>query len=93
MSEWVIHQGWPLLLSVTIKSLFVLALAGLTALALRRASAAARHLVWRLALLGLLLLPILSLVPYPWRVPLWHTAAVETASTASATLCTSLNRR
>lgn len=75
MSNTLAHSLWPLLVSVTIKSLFVLALAGLAIVSLRRASAAARHLVWRLALLGLLLLPLLSLVPSSWQVPVWTHAA------------------
>ncbi len=71
MTDWIIREGWPVLLGVTLKSLALLALAAVAALALRRASAAARHLVWRLALVGLLLLPVLSLTLPGWQAPLW----------------------
>ena len=71
MTDFVLRHGWPLLASVAVKSLFVLALAGGVVLALRRASAAARHLVWSLSLLGLLLLPLFSsALPATWQVPL-----------------------
>ena len=71
MTEWLLRNGWPVLVSVSVKSLVLLALAGVAAGALRRASAAARHLVWRLALVGLLLLPVLSLTLPGWQAPLW----------------------
>ena len=74
MTEGLLRHGWPVLVSVTLKSLVLLALAGVAALVLRRASAAARHLVWRLALIGLLLLPVLSLTLPGWQAPLWPRA-------------------
>ena len=67
MTEFILHDGWPLLLTVSLKSLFVLALAAVAALVMRRGAAAARHLVWRLALVGLLALPPLALT-----LPGWH---------------------
>jgi beta-lactamase regulating signal transducer with metallopeptidase domain len=60
-------QGWTALaLGVAFKSLVVLAGAGAIALALRRAPAAARHLVWSLALGGTLALPPLAGVLPAW---------------------------
>lgn len=59
-----------LLLDFAVKGLVLMALAWLAALAMRRASAAARHLVWALALGGLLALPVLSLVMPKWQLPI-----------------------
>jgi beta-lactamase regulating signal transducer with metallopeptidase domain len=66
-----------------LKGVAVLALACLAAGLLRRASAAARHLVWFLAMAGLLVLPVLSLALPAWRVlPTW--AGVSLVGPASA---------
>jgi len=46
----------PVLLDATIKGAALLALAGLVTLCMRRTSAASRHAVWLLAMVGLLLL-------------------------------------
>ena len=51
----------PLLLDAAVRSVLVLAIAGLVVLWLRRASAAARHWVWMTALASLMVLPVLSL--------------------------------
>src|SRR5947209_8632408 len=51
----------PILLSAALKSTLVLGAAWLVALALRRRSAAARHLVWTAAAAALLALPMLSI--------------------------------
>lgn len=52
------------------KGLILMAAAGLAAAAMRRNAAAARHLVWMLALCGLLLLPIVSLMMPKWTLPI-----------------------
>ena len=52
------------LVDITVKSVAVFAAAGLLSLLLRRASAAQRHLVWLLALIGMLCLPLLSALQY-----------------------------
>ena len=60
------------LLDATIKGAALLALAGLVTLCMRRTSAAPRHAVWMLAMVGLLLLPLLSTTLPGWRVlPEW----------------------
>lgn len=51
-----------------LQTTLVLGAAGLLALSLRRASAALRHLVWSLALVGVLALPFLAEV-VPWHLP------------------------
>ena len=55
------------LASALVKGVVLLAIAGLVALVLRRCSAATRHLMWTSALIGLLILPLLSLVAPTWR--------------------------
>jgi beta-lactamase regulating signal transducer with metallopeptidase domain len=50
----------------------ILALAGAATLAMRHASAAARHQVWLLGFIGVLVLPLLSATLPAWRVLPWH---------------------
>ena len=52
------------------RSTVILAMAGSTILLWRNASAAKRHLIWCLALLGLLLLPVMALAPIRWALPI-----------------------
>ena len=61
---WLAGTVW-LLARATLLLLAAAAVAGL----LQRRSAAARHLVWALSLLGLLALPGISLVAPHWKVP------------------------
>ena len=69
----VVFSGSTLLLiDSTIKSAVLLAVAGLVALMLRRDSAATRHLVWLVAIVAMLVVPVLSAVLPQWRVlPTW----------------------
>ena len=61
---------WTLFtVNILVKGFVVLGVATPMTLALRRASAAARHAVWALALLSLLALPFLSSVLPSWRMP------------------------
>ena len=64
-----------ILLSLTdalFKGTVLLLVAGLLTLAMRRRSAAERHLVWLLALVGTLALPIFSTCLPAWRIlPHW----------------------
>ena len=62
--------------ALTKGTLLVLIALGLTRL-LGRAPAAARHLVWSLAVVGLLLLPAIALTP--WRIELAGLATVRDA--------------
>src|SRR5688572_26647916 len=68
----------PLMFDSALKGLALLLLAGFSALALWRASASARHLVWLVAVVALLIVPLLSVALPQWRVlPQW--AVVEVA--------------
>jgi beta-lactamase regulating signal transducer with metallopeptidase domain len=68
-----------LIVDAAIKATVVLALAAGVALALRRSSAATRHLVWFLALGGVVLIPALAVMlpalQIPW--PAWTSTAAE----------------
>jgi beta-lactamase regulating signal transducer with metallopeptidase domain len=61
---------WMLALGIAVKATLVLGAAGLVAVALSRSSAAARHLVWLLALGGVGVVPLLMPVAPTLRVPL-----------------------
>ncbi len=63
------HATSPMLVSFALQGALLMLATGLTVLALRRAPAALRHLVWALALVGLLLLPVLSALVPSWEVP------------------------
>jgi TonB family protein len=66
-------SGWGLaiLLEVFVKGTILLIFAAGLALALRRASAANRHLVWTLALGSVLALPLFGLILPAWNVPMF----------------------
>jgi Tol biopolymer transport system component/beta-lactamase regulating signal transducer with metallopeptidase domain len=73
--HWISQSGWamawlPLLLDAAVKGLLVLVLAGALSLLLRRASAASRHLLWCVALVQVMAMPLLSLTLPAWRIPL-----------------------
>lgn len=66
-------QSSPFLLpfaDAIVKATILLAAAGLVTTALRRSSAASRHLVWTCALVGALALPLLSLALPRWQMPI-----------------------
>ncbi len=61
-----------LLIDSTIKAALLLAVAGLVALTLRRDSAATRHLVWLVAIVAMLAVPVFAAMLPQWRVlPAW----------------------
>ncbi len=66
-------SAWSLLLmDSAIKGTVLLALAAIATLLLRRDSAATRHLVWMMAIVALLIVPVLSATLPQWRVlPNW----------------------
>jgi len=58
------------LFDAALKGTILLSATMLLSLLLRRAAAATRHLVWSLALIGVLTLPLLSFIIPQWNVPL-----------------------
>ena len=67
-SEHSIH--WlTVLLDASVKSIIVLAVAAGLNVALKRSSAAFRHLIWLLAVVSCLCLPIVSVTLPSWRLP------------------------
>jgi beta-lactamase regulating signal transducer with metallopeptidase domain len=69
---WLVARGTVLLV-----------LAGAAAFALRRASAAARHLAWGLAVAGMLALPAVSLAAPAWELPWVRLVSVDAPMAAS----------
>ncbi len=71
LQRWA-FDALPVLLDVAAKGMVLLAIAGVLVLAMRKASAAARQVVWLLALAALLALPLVSAALPSWRVlPGW----------------------
>ena len=64
------NAAWLPVLDVMLKATLVLAVASLATLALGRASAAMRHMVWTLAIVSALLLPVLSIALPRWQLPI-----------------------
>jgi beta-lactamase regulating signal transducer with metallopeptidase domain len=65
-----------LFLDALLKSVLVLALAGIVCSLWRGASAATRYLIWFLALASLLCLPLLNSIRPAWRQPVWAVSTV-----------------
>ena len=63
-----INPWLKLLIDATMKSVVIFAVAGLFGLVLRRRSAAVRSLVWSLAILGCLIVPLFSFTLPQWEV-------------------------
>ena len=77
--------AWVPLADTIAKASILFAAAGLVSVALRRGSAAARHMVWTLALLSALALPFLSISLPRWQLALVTFAAPAAPEAASAT--------
>jgi beta-lactamase regulating signal transducer with metallopeptidase domain len=73
-----------LLLDALLKGTLLLLAAGALTLALRRAAAAARHLVWAVTFAALLVLPVASALLPAWRVPAWPRVAALPAVSVDA---------
>ncbi len=72
----------PLVFDSALKGAALLAVAALCALALWRASAATRHLVWLVAVVALLVVPVLSVALPQWRIlPKWARVLEKTEMT------------
>lgn len=71
-----------LLMDSAIKGTVLLALAAVAALLLRRDSAATRHLVWMMAIVALLIVPVMSATLPQWRVlPTWASTPMPSVAT------------
>jgi HEAT repeat protein/beta-lactamase regulating signal transducer with metallopeptidase domain len=62
--------GWLPLADAIAKATLLFVVAGLASVALRKAAAATRHLVWTLALVSAVALPVLSIALPRWQLPL-----------------------
>ena len=66
------------MIEATIKGGAILLVAAFTAMMLRRDSAATRHLVWLVAVVAILLVPLFSALLPQWRVlPEWTEISLE----------------
>ena len=72
-------NAWLSIADAIVKATILLAAAAISAYALRGASAAARHLVWTLALLSALVLPALSMALPRWQLPIVTLSSTEMA--------------
>ena len=94
MSGLVVLSGASLavIVDAILKGMLLLALAFVVVLLMRKASAASRHLVWLLAVVGLLLLPVLSGVLPGWRVlPQWRALDFPTTPQPSVSVAAPLH--
>ena len=85
--NFIPEAAWlPLLAQLAAKATLVLALAAAAAAVLWRSSAAVRHLVWCVGVVGVLALPLFSILLPAWNLPLLpaSTAAAPARSDAPA---------
>src|SRR2546430_3054949 len=83
-----------LLIDSALKGAALLLLAAALAMILRRDSAATRHLVWLLAIVALLVVPVLSVMLPQWRVlPEWAGVSAKpvVADTSAPTVARSVD--
>jgi len=67
-APWI--EMLELFIDVTLKGAVICAVAGVATLLLRRSSAFIRNMVWVFALVGLILLPVFSLLSPVWNLPI-----------------------
>ena len=84
----MMSNALPVLFDASLKGSILLVAAGLLTMAMRRASAAQRHLVWLLALSSTLAVPIFSVLLPAWRIlPRWaDSSAVATVESPKIAL-------
>ena len=94
MNTFDIPSAWLPLVDSIVKASIVLMAAAVATHVLRRASAALRHLIWTIALVSALLMPIVALALPRWQLPLLTIAGSErqTVTVESAPLAPSLGR-
>jgi beta-lactamase regulating signal transducer with metallopeptidase domain len=78
-AEWL-----PLLAELAAKATLILLLAAAVSALLWRASAAVRHLVWCVAVVGVLALPVFSVVLPAWELPLLPSRAAPASTPAAS---------
>jgi beta-lactamase regulating signal transducer with metallopeptidase domain len=72
ITHWLEHSNFAAGLADSfVKTFAILLVAGAVCLCWRRGAASARHLIWFLALVGVLSLPCLSSLLPAWQKPLW----------------------
>jgi HEAT repeat protein/beta-lactamase regulating signal transducer with metallopeptidase domain len=74
---------WIPLADAVAKATLLFAAAGMASFVLRRGSAASRHLVWTLALVSALALPVFSVALPHWQLPLVTLSSPSSATVAS----------
>ncbi len=74
IETWLAQAPWlgilVLLIDTTLKGFFICAIAGVATTVLHRSSAFTRNMIWVFALVGVLLLPIFSLMSPLWNLPI-----------------------
>jgi HEAT repeat protein/beta-lactamase regulating signal transducer with metallopeptidase domain len=83
MLSWNLPLEWLALADAVAKATLILVAASCISFALRRGSAAARHLVWTLALCSAVVLPALSLALPRWELPIVRTGSVQAPPAAA----------
>src|SRR3954463_6619668 len=73
----------PVVIDLVAKATVILAVTGLAAVSLRRASAATRHFVWTLGIVSALAAPALTVALPRWVLPIVRVQAVAIEATSA----------